>query len=254
MLAIVIAIAWGLPSLVAQTPSSTPSVISEHKQDVNEPADHQNNSSPQVAAKNGNKKSKAGTENYKKHTDRWEKLVAKATVWIATFTVLLFVATILLWWGAEKHSERALRAYIFVSECYIEPLTINGPIQATVTVENGGQTPAYKISARCGVWIDEPKSKEFTVRKTVPSVSSLGPEGQTDFTPESAMVINWNGECEEIGCGEKAIFVGTEIEYWDIFGKQRMTQHKAFFLNNDVEFLLDSRMLPEQSEDHNDST
>lgn len=79
----------------------------------------------------------------------WAKLFADP---VAFFTCLLFFATLALWWatrrlvvGAEKSSERQLRAYISSRPDFIHSFSPKTLATMRYTIENHGQTPAYSM-------------------------------------------------------------------------------------------------------------
>lgn len=76
---------------------------------------------------------------------------------IATFTGFLFLATVLLWWatrnlvkGAERTSERQLRAYLHVKQAQASRDS-EGVLWAKVHIQNYGQTPAYDVVQWIGI-------------------------------------------------------------------------------------------------------
>lgn len=88
-------------------------------------------------------------KNEKREEGWWAKFVADP---IAVFTGLLFFATLALWWatrhlvvGAEKSSERQLRAYISSRPDFIFDFSTKQHASMRYTIENHGETPAYSV-------------------------------------------------------------------------------------------------------------
>lgn len=231
-LPIVIAIflgAWGLPPSPSQSPSPTLPVVASQAQKANKPNSYQNQSKPNLASNSSDKKRAGRAKDQKEKTDRWEKLVAKATVWIAAFTVLLFIANILLWWGGEKHSERELRAYVFPTEIKVANFKTDKNLVAYVKIENGGQTPAYKLTCRAKFIAGPFPQTDFTLSKEDfpnPAVEYLAPHG-TSWRPARARHHATAGQQEAVTEGTHAIYVFGRIDYTDAFNVTRWTTFRS---------------------------
>lgn len=164
---------------------------------------------------------------------------------LVLFTFLLWLATRNLVKGAEKTSERQLRAYVF-PEAYIicaanEAGEIVEPQQviavgfrpvSVVRFKNTGQTPAYGVTifGRMEIvdWsLVEGALPEIDFTKSDVSRTSLGPGAATtkfeinerNLTTEDMAVLQ---------SGKKAIFVYGEVRYQDIFKKIRFTKYRMF--------------------------
>jgi hypothetical protein len=181
------------------------------------------------------------------------EIVTISTAIMAIFTFALFLSTHLLWKSGKEHSERELRAYVFVDNALINRIGINDHIEAVVRIRNGGQTPAYNFNSRSAVWIDDCPSYRFPVEEWKPSTISLGPESVRDLRPNSQNVVT-REQWDKIKVGELAIYVAGEIQYTDIFGRQHVTKHRGFFLNYRQNWSLDGDLPIRPSEDGNGST
>lgn len=255
MLSILAAIflgAWGLP------PSFTP----QPDQKQTQPTQQNAAAEPSFNEKEQKTDNRAGkkehddsgiTRPFKFIREYNAEIVTISTAIMAIFTFALFLSTHLLWKSGKEHSERELRAYIFVDNALINRIGINDHIEAVVRVRNGGQTPAYNFNSRSAVWIDECPSYRFPVEEWKPSTISLGPESVRDLRPNSQNVVT-RQQWDKIEVGELAIYVAGEIQYTDIFGRQHVTKHRGFFLNYRQNWSLDGDLPIRPSEDGNDST
>jgi hypothetical protein len=85
-------------------------------------------------------------------TEKYDKaIIALSTLGIFLFTLALFLATYLLYTAGERHSERQLRAYIFLSYAEISNIVSEQDLTSKIVVKNFGQTPAYDVTASLGV-------------------------------------------------------------------------------------------------------
>jgi hypothetical protein len=152
---------------------------------------------------------------------------------------LLFAATMGLWWatwrlvtGTEKTAERQLRAYVSVMKGIVTNIDGPGPIEATVTVKNSGQTPAYDLVIWGGMSI-RVSSDDMIVppEKGTPHPAILAP-GAEVFKVEKTYLTS-NGDITDyhrtaIKEGRATLTVHGEITYIDAFGKKRFCNYRRF--------------------------
>ncbi|MCP3414224.1 hypothetical protein NLM16_08940 [Bradyrhizobium brasilense] len=158
---------------------------------------------------------------------------------------LLFVATMGLWWatrqlvtGAEKTSERQLRAYVFVRPISTYFLYDGDTCRVTITyvMKNSGQTPAFQLIHFGEIQnLMVPTATPITIPAPVGPLSalSLGPGAEIESTVWGIMNVD---KLKELGTSLKKIHVvGTAI-YFDAFKKRRETQF-CFYVENLNEIL-----------------
>jgi hypothetical protein len=167
---------------------------------------------------------------------------------VAIFSGILTIFTVKLWQSGKAHSERELRAYLFVERAYVKPPIANDYLEAVINLRNGGQTPAYDVTTRFAIWIDDCPSRRFPVGDWTPSTISIGPGCPMDFQPGSAELLS-ESDRAKIEVGELAAYIAEEICYKDIFDKSHITRQRAFFFNHRQEFSIEGKLPLRPSED-----
>ena len=201
-----------------------------------------------------------------------ERLTGWGTLALAIFTFLLFAFTAALWWvtlqlsrdakkvserqaketkdsldvsrqaanaatKAVEHSEKELRAYIFVAPEGAAGLDKDGCFFATFSFVNYGKTPATKV--RCTMLsnlYEFPLTSELEtiVHSADASNAPLGAgDGGKQFPtfPHPLKDV----EQEAILAGTAALYFWGEVAYLDIFGKQQATQFRMYCVGDDFE-------------------
>jgi hypothetical protein len=175
-------------------------------------------------------KTKEYWDRFIEHVERRHPVyVAFSGIAVAAFTLALFIATWLLWTAGEKHSERQLRAYVGIGAPHFGE---RDPRELTITVQNGGQTPAYKV------WV-------HLNRYRVPFGQKLPANfGYPDYNPgdkRSAAVVQSGkeitftfefdpNELARVRNQETALFLYGHVDYIDVFDKNRSSQFSYQYL------------------------
>lgn len=248
---------WGLP---LASPTLSPA---ENMKQQQQPTEHYAVASPFIPEQQLKPDQRPGKKEQRKSyiskslewISRHESAItAMSTFVMAVFTIALFRSTHLLWKSGKEHSEQQLRAYVFVDAAYIQLVYAGGHIEAFIKIKNGGQTPAYGITARLSVWTDKQcPSQQFPTGDWKPSTVCVGPGCTFDFRPrieERLIEI----ERDEIEFGERAIYVAGEISYKDIFDELQTVRIRSFFMNHGQEYSLEGKLPLRASEDGNKCT
>jgi hypothetical protein len=227
----------------AQSPS--PEKPAEQKaHDQREPDQNDSKARPEISPKSDDKpQGRAAVQ--KKEDGPWSKfiewtehndkaVVAISTVVIAAFTFALFVATFLLWWAGERHSERELRAYVFISRGSVHNFRIGARMVARLEIQNTGRTPAYEVGCTVrfelarlprGEFLHGENVDRFTSKSTLAAGQCVDTTGifPVDLTEEAhTEIIN----------GTLAPFVFGTINYRDAFKKLRDTHFRMAFVGD----------------------
>jgi len=124
-------------------------------------------------------------------------------------------------------AERQLRAYVTISGCGISDLkTTKGPIKATLTMKNVGQTPAYDVVHPSAIGIHSFPRTDFPAPpQDLPlSKQVLGPNGIA-YKFHTYRVLT-DEENDGITAGKMAIYVFGEVRYRDVFGNSHTTKYR----------------------------
>jgi hypothetical protein len=186
---------------------------------------------------------KANYESNRSTQDRPESAgISPTTIGVGTLIVysLQFVALVATWWLMMLNGRRQLRAYVTVKSGSLwegttltppQPARTNVP-GAALWIENGGQTPAYKVRS----WINIAvifKRDENNGALNVPRIpeeysNTLGPG--VGFSKsiwfDRPLAAN---EITDIAAGARAIYVYGRVEYRDAFGKKRFTDFRLHY-------------------------
>lgn len=155
---------------------------------------------------------------------------------IALFTVILGIATWLLWRatkklveGADKTSERQLRAYVcldggslrFVTDSEGKSIINkdrNAYIEGFASLKNFGQTPAYEARAWVRIDLCERDKPPFDQKSVGLGRSLIGPGSQFNLPVHKEVT---NTDVTDIRNEKKFLFVWGRADYVDIFGRER---------------------------------
>ncbi|MDW9540271.1 hypothetical protein GOB07_30230 [Sinorhizobium meliloti] len=129
-----------------------------------------------------------------------------------------------------QNSERELRAYVCVEECYLRLLPNKLPPNLCIDIKNCGTTPAYdvRIRNRWG-WQEADKLGEVGHGKAFPHLlcGVLGP-GQIASKFVAPFPEIWEECVLKMRKGSLAVFITGEISYRDAFGHSRTTRFRFF--------------------------
>jgi hypothetical protein len=164
--------------------------------------------------------------------DKWNKVVAYSTVVMAIFTGALFLATWALWNSGERHSEKALRAYVGVDAGEIQNFGIEKPIKSVLRLKNSGQTPAYNLVTRQYMKIGTFPISDFTSDVKERRTNSFLSPVQDVFANVSGDRTLTDKEHKAVIDGESVIYVVFELSYRDVFQKERTMNYRAYFRGN----------------------
>jgi len=154
-------------------------------------------------------------------TKRYEAVInGFSAIVMAVFSVILTIYTVRLWKSGEKHSERELRAYVWVSVADIRFIGTERQMLATFKICNDGQTPAHNVtvSAQFGTGPIVVNKEDLP-----PAPYVLGPHGGFILHRELAPFIWTKEEFNDFVRGG-GVFVHGEILYTDAFGRDRFTR------------------------------
>jgi hypothetical protein len=198
------------------------------------PTNQQTASSEEKPKKEEGKRSRWAE--YKEKIENNEKVItATSTVFIAAFTVVLAFATGYLYFatrdlveGADKNSEKQMRAYIGVIRGAIQPhqLPDGVNITAQVTLKNSGQTPAYSHRTWIAIRVEEESTFKYEFPESITALagSIIGP------TIESDMMIGFNmsqNDFQAVLDGRKRLFVWGIVTYRDAFDHERFLKFRS---------------------------
>jgi hypothetical protein len=175
----------------------------------------------------------------KTHTDRW---MVGLTAFVAIFTGLLAVATAFLWKAtrdlvreAKDSSEKGLRAYLNIFECYAEWESEKGLmlrlILVTVQFRNSGQTPARKVRCWANVTSAPVGLDKFEGPSGDPRESKgvVAPRQRGHITIRQQFTSSTEDEVDVWKRGAKTLFVYGKLIYIDAFQVEQTT-HFRFML------------------------
>jgi hypothetical protein len=157
-----------------------------------------------------------------------DELLAVFTIVLAFSTIFLWVATRDLANEAAKASKVELRAYVAINHPKFGKAD---PDTVSIGVENGGQTPAYRVSGWLNIhWIkgensalpddfkfpDKESADSFLIYK---SVAVLHPRKEVTFTfPLDFTII------ERVRKNEIVLYLYGHVDYADVFGRDHSTR------------------------------
>ena len=168
-------------------------------------------------------------EKYREAKSKEDGFIAKSTVWLAAWTTVLAIFTILLWLAtkrlvidAGKTANRQLRAYVFVDGLGISAFGIGNTPEATLTLKNFGQTPAYNVRVLAVITVVKKASElaEFLAKAQMPIVDpvQIGPGGSVYPSCEFGGAITDSG-FSQLKNNSVTLYFHGRIDYTDIFNQ-----------------------------------
>jgi hypothetical protein len=149
-------------------------------------------------------------------------------VGILQFIILVTTVTVMV-----VNGRRQLRAYVLTKSGSIAEVGAGSNIPGVALwVENGGQTPAYKLRSWVGIAVipvrDENQGPLAVRRLSEQYSNTLGPGiGFNKHTRLDRPLTA--SEITEIGAGTRAIYVFGRVEYRDAFKKQRFSNIRLHY-------------------------
>jgi hypothetical protein len=141
-----------------------------------------------------------------------------ATVAIAAFTLTLWQSTNKLWLAGERHSERELRAYVFVDGGQFDYSSTHEAFRGHLVIKNYGKTPAYDLEVFASVRVFEPDVPIFDFAQLHPEKSARTPLGPGAEINIDRTIRARPNDLQEVIDREKAIFMWGKASYRDAFG------------------------------------
>jgi hypothetical protein len=197
-----------------------------------------------------------------------EAIVALFTIVLAWSTIGMWKATNKLWEAGEKQlkltseavdlskeiSERQLRAYITITKHKLSNynLTAGQVIEASVTLQNRGQTPANKVGVHMMAQFGSRKdARKLQLQQESDEAFSLAPGESTSITKELPELDRHL--VEDLNSGKQVVIVLCYVFYVDLFGRERYTRMRASS-NKDFPVEADGSMQMEWHGSDNDMT
>lgn len=175
----------------------------------------------------------------------YETLLAKSTVTLAVFTFVLACATIglmvftaKLWGatgklvqGAERNSERQLRAYIFLEgdKDLLKDFIVNGShggVEIRLLLKNVGKTPVFKLNHSIGAGIYQfPLNDELPILEVGTNNIYLPPNADLNLVCQWNTV--WQTQMLDIDPDSRMrLYVWGEVRYVDAFQNHRFLKFR----------------------------
>lgn len=228
---------WGLSPSYPQTPK-------QKENDQQKPSAYQDVSRNAVVSED-KVHSNSGSQQDKQQESCWHETInwldehdgaitAVSTFVVAAFTIALFIATKRLWQSGEKHSERELRAYVFVTRGNVEDFRVHEHPKATILIKNAGQTPATEFNVIATFDLHAFPRTEFAPYRDTghyKSRGTLGPGIKVEIIRTMPTPLNAQQRGNIIR-GEAGIFVFGQVNYRDAFGNDRFTRFRVAFVGN----------------------
>ena len=132
---------------------------------------------------------------------------------------------------SEEASERQLRAYLFVDQARIFSGTVEHPRwYASVSIKNGGQTPAYDVSSAIGI-----EGDGFPIRKEIPPIPPINIGAKTIIGPQGEITLSVDlldkmsqERMEALRFGKAIIWVTLRVDYTDVFNQKQWITGRYF--------------------------
>ena len=134
---------------------------------------------------------------------------------------------------AKDTAERQLRAYISVESLVVENVEVGVVPNGVVNIINSGQTPAERLSLAAYLGYAYVANPEpiFEIIDTNPLTCTVGPQRPYTAYPDAPAV--WTeAHAAEFAAGTFGIYIFGEVQYFDVFGKERFTRFRALFDKN----------------------
>jgi len=122
-----------------------------------------------------------------------------------------------------------LRPYVFLTEAKILELESDGPVRFSVTMKNGGATPAYDFTNQMAIRARETETEDFSLPVIPLSRSTLGP-GASDTIQNVLPRELWMTYADDILDGTLTLFVFGVARYKDSFGDNHVTNYRLTLL------------------------
>jgi hypothetical protein len=217
--------------------SCQPSSAQDEKYEQQNPAEYQNNPSPKKLETNLQTQERLNAK--EDHYTRYEKLIRwlerndKATVALsaistAIFTGALVLATFALWLAGKRHSERELRAYVFITSLGTEEFRPLSRPMTEALIKNSGKTPAFDFKVVSIFELHKIPRDEFyhpSSEQMEQARGTIGP-GVEIRVGGPAMKPLTDEVYEAVIRGEGAAFFFGRVEYTDAFKKKRVTNFR----------------------------
>jgi len=156
-----------------------------------------------------------------------DPIIAVFTLILAIATIRLWISTNRLWEGAERSSERQLRAYVSCSMTFIGSFDEESLSHFKFIIANVGQTPAFNVRHQGSIDVLEypyavnPILSPLTAKKSDPH--ALFPSQNLTGTARAQRLFT-EAEIKAIRAGTKRIMVYGVVTYNDAFGIRRSTK------------------------------
>ncbi|MFL6601581.1 MAG: hypothetical protein ACJ8R9_09625 [Steroidobacteraceae bacterium] len=142
----------------------------------------------------------------------------------AVYTAKLWKSTRRLADRGEATAHRQLRAYVAVSDVVYEPSIAGQPPRVTVTIQNFGVTPAYKLAVALDAQIVSDEQQLSVATSTSRTLGHL-PPGVEFAIARSALLCPGTVPRDEVDSA-RSVFVHGCIEYIDTFGDPHFTRFR----------------------------
>lgn len=133
---------------------------------------------------------------------------------------------------ADRTAHHQLRAYVNMTHADLRTFEGGKRIAALVTLRNTGQTPAYQVTTRYGVWFG-PVSAGEAFQPTFPpempvAIGVLAAGGEQYLPVESdAPIEKW--QLQELAAGRGVLWIYGEAHYLDVFQAPHVTQFRLTY-------------------------
>jgi hypothetical protein len=198
----------------------SPSAIRNIRKSVNE---EPGQTADQNAAKNKDRDAPRSLDWFLLGDNPAQATMAWASVAASAFSLLAIVLLFLTLRDARRSDERQMRAYMHVR---VSVETQADHFRISLVGKNHGQTPAYRVMARCS-WSDQMTDTDHSLMPER-SRGSLGPGEELHMTALTN-AAPYPGEslteeqCVAIRTGATCLYVYGRIDYVDAFNKPRWT-------------------------------
>jgi hypothetical protein len=144
-----------------------------------------------------------------------------AATWTAFATLLLVLVTGLLVWVAYQQTVTVrgqTRAYVFIRGGEIRLVNNSNAIQATIQLENFGQTPGYEFETWTGIRLGKPGDNPYSNMGAPNQKSIIAPRADLNVPSDSIPLSPFDRA--EVNAGNAKIFVWGYARFRDAFGRR----------------------------------
>lgn len=138
-------------------------------------------------------------------------------------SVVAMAVTVYQAYIAKDMSQRQLRAYVAVDAPHFGS---KNPESVTIKVQNGGQTPAYQLTAHLNrAWF--PSGTMMPDSFDYPDYGNQDPQSVATLTQGKEVILTFPNNPDEIKrarAGEINLFYYGHIDYKDTFGNRRVSK------------------------------